>query len=106
MTETQEAMAKLRRDIPADGLAVAVHLTIRIHQNGAMSVEGPIADPAFCKKQGSNTESQVIVPSYVANHDEIFAVPVPHTGVMESGRELTLMDLNIDGRAWAKKDGT
>jgi hypothetical protein len=56
--------------------------------------------------QGSNTESQVIVPSYVANHDEIYAVSVPHTGVTESGRELTLMDLNIDGRAWAKKDGT
>ncbi|MDL5052175.1 hypothetical protein QQ056_01135 [Oscillatoria laete-virens NRMC-F 0139] len=56
--------------------------------------------------QGGNTETQVIVPSYVANHDEIFAMPVPHTGVMESGRELTLMDLNVDGRAWAKKDGT
>lgn len=56
--------------------------------------------------QASNTETQVIVPSYIANHDEIFAVPVPHTGVTESGRELTLMDLNVDGRAWAKKDGT
>ncbi|MDL5055722.1 hypothetical protein QQ056_19520 [Oscillatoria laete-virens NRMC-F 0139] len=55
--------------------------------------------------QGSNTETQVIVPSYVANHDEIFAVPVTHTGVTESGRELTLMDINVDGRAWAKKDG-
>lgn len=50
MTETQEAMAKLQRDIPADGLAVAIQLTIRIHQNGAMSVEGPTGDPAFCKK--------------------------------------------------------
>ena len=50
MTEVQEAMQKIRRDIPVDGLAVAIHLTIRIHQNGAMSVEGPIHDPAFCKK--------------------------------------------------------
>lgn len=56
--------------------------------------------------QASNTETQVIVPSYVANHDEIFAVPLPHTGVIDSGRELTLLDLNVDGRAWAKKDGT
>ncbi|MDL5054141.1 hypothetical protein QQ056_11370 [Oscillatoria laete-virens NRMC-F 0139] len=56
--------------------------------------------------QASNTETQVIVPSYVANHDEIFAVSISHTGVIDSGRELTLMDLNIDGRAWAKKDGT
>ena len=33
-----------------DGLAVAMTLTIRLHANGAMSVEGPTNDKAFCRK--------------------------------------------------------
>lgn len=33
-----------------DELAVSLTLTIRLHQNGAMSVEGPTADKAFCRK--------------------------------------------------------
>lgn len=31
-------------------LAVSVALTIRLHRNGAMSVEGPTGDKAFCRK--------------------------------------------------------
>lgn len=49
MSEIQEAMAKMRTDRP-DGLAVEVALTIRLHRNGAMSVEGPTGDPKFCKQ--------------------------------------------------------
>jgi hypothetical protein len=29
---------------------VALTLTIRLHADGAMSVEGPVADKAFCKQ--------------------------------------------------------
>lgn len=49
MTETQEAMKKLRMDLP-DDLEVTVTLTIRLHRNGAMSIEGPTGDVAFCKQ--------------------------------------------------------
>lgn len=49
MTETKEAMRRMRMDLP-DDLGVTVSLTIRLHRNGAMSVEGPTGDPAFCKK--------------------------------------------------------
>jgi hypothetical protein len=53
--------------------------------------------------QGASNETQVIVPSYYTAADEIFAAPVPHTGVMVSGKELRLIDANLDGRAWAKQ---
>jgi hypothetical protein len=43
-----EAMDRLNRTLP--GLGVTLTLTIRLHENGAMSVEGPTGDPAFCKK--------------------------------------------------------
>lgn len=33
-----------------DELSVSVALTIRLHRNGAMSVEGPTGDKAFCRK--------------------------------------------------------
>lgn len=49
VTEVQEAMKRMRMDLPSD-LAVTVSLTIRLYQNGAMSVDGPTGDPAFCKK--------------------------------------------------------
>ncbi|MDP1711946.1 MAG: hypothetical protein Q8K86_05765 [Candidatus Nanopelagicaceae bacterium] len=45
---------------------------------------------------GSETEDQVIVPSYVAG-DEILAV----WGIVDG---YPLVDLNVDARAWAKKD--
>ena len=49
MTAIQEAMKKMRMDLP-DDLAVSVTLSIRLHRNGAMSVDGPVGDPVFCKK--------------------------------------------------------
>lgn len=49
MSEIQEAMKKLRTDLP-DDLAVVLTLSIRLHKNGAMSVEGPVGDPDFCRK--------------------------------------------------------
>lgn len=42
-----ESLSRLQ---PKDGLRVACVLTIRLHENGAMSVEGPTADKIFCKK--------------------------------------------------------
>ena len=42
-----ESLARIRKD---DELAVTVALTIRLHANGAMSVEGPTADKVFCRK--------------------------------------------------------
>lgn len=52
---------------------------------------------------GSETENQVIVPSYVAG-DLIFVSNVlPNTAVTVAGTELKLLDLNSDGRAWAEE---
>lgn len=42
-----ESLARVRND---DELAVTLTLTVRLHQNGAMSVEGPTADKPFCKR--------------------------------------------------------
>jgi hypothetical protein len=42
-----ESLARIR---PDDGLAVTLTLSIRLHQNGAMSVEGPTGDKTFCRK--------------------------------------------------------
>jgi hypothetical protein len=53
--------------------------------------------------QGANTETQVIVPSYYASGDELFAAPVNYTGVVVASKELKLIDINADGRAWAKQ---
>jgi len=53
--------------------------------------------------QGASTESQVIVPSFVAGTDEIFVAQVASTGVLITGTELKLIDINADGRAWAKQ---
>lgn len=44
----RESYEKAARDLP--DLPATVCLTIRLHQNGAMSVEGPVSDRAFCKQ--------------------------------------------------------
>lgn len=31
-------------------MGVTLELTIRLHRNGAMSVQAPLGDPAFCKQ--------------------------------------------------------
>ena len=53
--------------------------------------------------QGATSESQVIVPSYVAN-DIIYAAQGVNGGVdvTVSGTKLLWLDINVDGRAWAK----
>lgn len=51
---------------------------------------------------GEDEETWVVTPSYQAD-DEIYALRVPGTGVTVSSVELGLIDLNIDGRAWAKE---
>jgi len=45
----REPFDKLARDVP-DGMDVSVELTIRLHRNGALSVAGPIGEPAFCRQ--------------------------------------------------------
>jgi hypothetical protein len=50
-------------------------------------------------------ETQVINPRYLVD-DLIYAVTVDHTGVTVSSVELVLIDINTDGRAWAKIDAT
>lgn len=49
----------------------------------------------------TSNESQVIVPRYLPN-DIIFVASANATGVSVSGTPLKLIDLNADGRAWAK----
>ena len=54
---------------------------------------------------GADTENQVVVPSYVVN-DEIFAIPFQKGGTgaeNPSGGYVNYLDINSDGRAWAKK---
>ena len=68
------------------------------------------SDSARQGDDGANTEDQVIVPSYVVN-DIIFAVrnPVGGTGVDDGespATNITYLDLNLDGRAWAKEDAS
>ena len=50
--ELKEQLARTARELPdvPDELAVSLTLTIRLHKNGAMSVEGPVADKQFCRK--------------------------------------------------------
>lgn len=50
LTGTQDPTAYERMQRQAqDPMGVTLTLSIRLHANGAMSVEGPIADPAFCR---------------------------------------------------------
>jgi hypothetical protein len=42
-----ESLRRIRTD---DELAVTLTLTVRLHANGAMSVEGPTGDKAFCRR--------------------------------------------------------
>lgn len=51
---------------------------------------------------GTDTETQVVVPSYVVD-DEIFAIGKAPTGVDDGTDPITWLDLNLDARAWAKK---
>ena len=56
---------------------------------------------------GTDTETQVVVPSYVSG-DTIYAIryPVGGTDVTTGGspdESVTYLDINTDGRAWAKK---
>lgn len=59
--------------------------------------------------EGSDTEDQVVVPAYVEG-DDIIAISniICGTGVTreDGGDELQIewMDINFDGRAWAKDD--
>jgi hypothetical protein len=46
----KEPFERMAANMPDTELAVTISLTIRLHKNGAMSVEGPVQDKAFCKK--------------------------------------------------------
>lgn len=48
-TQTEEGAGRLRSTFP-DPLEVAIELKVRLHRNGALSVEGPVADTEFCRK--------------------------------------------------------
>lgn len=47
-----DAYERMQRVGPemADPLKVAIELRVRLHVGGALSVEGPIADKAFCRR--------------------------------------------------------
>ncbi len=45
-----EPFEKMERDMPSLSRGVVVSLTIRLHSNGAMSVEGPVHDKDFCRR--------------------------------------------------------
>lgn len=52
---------------------------------------------------GTDDENQVVVPVYRVD-DVFYASPVRGTGVSVSGNEVLWLDINVDGRAWAKDD--
>jgi hypothetical protein len=67
------------------------------------SAETGYEDGKRSASDGTNTEKQVVIPVYVIG-DEIFAsTPDNGTDVTVSATELTYLDLNVDGRAWARK---
>lgn len=81
---------KLRTSITGatiDGVSVSYSYASSVERTATISGSG---------------ENQVVVPRYLAN-DLIFAASSDHTSVSVSGTELTLIDINADGRAWAKK---
>lgn len=81
---------KLRNSITSatiDGVSVSYSYTSTVARTATIS---------------STDEDQVIVPRYLSN-DLIYAVTSNYTGVSVSGTPLTLIDINADGRAWAKE---
>ncbi len=46
MSSIDDGYLKLARDLGDN--PVTVSITIRLHQSGALSVEAPLGDPAFC----------------------------------------------------------
>lgn len=48
-------------------------------------------------------ETQVVVPSWTTTETVIWAARARNTGVIASGEALNWLDLNVAGRAWAKK---
>jgi hypothetical protein len=47
MEADRDAYDRMQRQA-SDPLGVTLTLTIRLHNNGAMSIEAPIGDPKFC----------------------------------------------------------
>lgn len=53
--------------------------------------------------ESSVDETQVVVPSWTVDETVIWAARARDTGVAASGQALNWLDLNVAGRAWAKK---
>jgi hypothetical protein len=60
------------------------------------------ANQAREANDGADTEEQVVVPSYIVG-DYIYGARARSTGVIVSGVECSFIDINADGRAWAKQ---
>lgn len=93
------------------------------NQSIVMHVENPSSNPTVSYVYNSNTrraattlgqtEQQIIVPRYRAIAqmpsgnlgDHIFAVDVDQSGVVNPSdlTPITLLDLNVDGRAWSRE---
>jgi hypothetical protein len=81
---------KLRNSITSatiDGVSVTYSYTTTVARTATIS---------------SVDEDQVIVPRYLAD-DLIYAISADYTSVSVSGTPLTKIDINADGRAWAKE---
>lgn len=67
--------------------------------NGTVVTEGgtPVAD--------SEKEIQIVIPTYVVNDVIFVAQKVGNgTGVQNGTDKIKYLDMNVDGRAWAKQD--
>lgn len=58
------------------------------------------SDSARNATMGSVTESQLITPNYNTG-DIVYAILASETFRLTNGKSTSLMDLNLDGRAWA-----
>ena len=52
---------------------------------------------------GTNSEKQVVIPVYIIGDDIYATKPTRGSGVSVSGTPLEYLDINADGRAWARK---
>lgn len=98
---------------PYDGVAAETSTSIKVarpvtHRNSVTSRNGVAFSYTTTQQrtatQGATTETQVLVPNLLVG-DEIYAIsnPIGGTGVTVGTELLEWLDMNFEGRAWAKQ---
>jgi hypothetical protein len=93
---------------PTDFRSANTHEVIPTSSGGTMTVDYTgynIASQARSANNGSISEVQQITKPYLTNH-LIYAISAPTFITDPFGEAVTLIDLNVDGRAWAVPENT